>query len=191
MAWDAGYVNPLSGLNELGFGQAGSNYVILRAWQPSSLSFVTLTLDASGNLNVTGGGGGGGGAVTIADGADVTQGAISDALVFGDSSGTISAKLRGISAALKGNGAPLAPATASVTSASSTVLAANASRRGLVIVNVGTVDVYFGCGTAAAMFSGIILTPYGTWVMDRYTFTTASLSAICTSASTLSIQEYQ
>lgn len=47
-------------------------------------------------LNVSGGGGGGG-AVTIADGADVTQGAIADAAVAAGASGTISAKLRRIS----------------------------------------------------------------------------------------------
>ncbi len=40
--------------------------------------------------------GGGGGAVTIADGADVAQGALADAAVTGDSAGTISAKLRGL-----------------------------------------------------------------------------------------------
>lgn len=41
--------------------------------------------------------GGGGGAVTIADGADVNSGSTTDAAVVGDSPGTISAKLRGIS----------------------------------------------------------------------------------------------
>jgi hypothetical protein len=41
------------------------------------------------------GGGGGGGAVTVADGADVTQGAVADAKVIGDNTGTVSAKLRG------------------------------------------------------------------------------------------------
>ena len=39
---------------------------------------------------------GGGGAATIADGADVTQGAIADAAVTTDAPGTISAKLRGL-----------------------------------------------------------------------------------------------
>lgn len=42
------------------------------------------------------GGGGGGGAATIADGADVTQGAISDAAVTTNATGTISGKLRGL-----------------------------------------------------------------------------------------------
>ena len=44
----------------------------------------------------TASGGGGGGAVTIVDGGDVTLGAIADAAVTGDNSGTISAKIRGL-----------------------------------------------------------------------------------------------
>jgi hypothetical protein len=43
------------------------------------------------------GGGGGGGAVTIADGANVVEGSTTDALVGGDSDGTINARLRAIS----------------------------------------------------------------------------------------------
>jgi len=43
------------------------------------------------------GGGGGGGAVTVADGADVTQGAIADAVITAGAAGTVSAKLRAIS----------------------------------------------------------------------------------------------
>ncbi len=42
------------------------------------------------------GGSGGGGAATIADGADVTQGAIANAAVTGDNSGTVNAHLRGL-----------------------------------------------------------------------------------------------
>lgn len=44
----------------------------------------------------TTGGGGGGGAVTIADGADVAEGATTDAAVVTDTTGTISGKLRGL-----------------------------------------------------------------------------------------------
>jgi len=44
-------------------------------------------------VNVTAGGGG---AVTIADGADVTQGALADAAVTTDANGTLSGKLRGL-----------------------------------------------------------------------------------------------
>lgn len=47
-------------------------------------------------VRVVGGGGGGGGAVTVADGADVTQGAIADAAVITDTTGTLSGKLRGL-----------------------------------------------------------------------------------------------
>ena len=50
--------------------------------------------DSSGKLIVISSGGGGGGAVTIADGADVTQGAIADAAATSGSTGTVSAKLR-------------------------------------------------------------------------------------------------
>jgi hypothetical protein len=41
-------------------------------------------------------GGGGGGAVTIADGADVAEGATTDAAVITDTTGTVSGKLRGL-----------------------------------------------------------------------------------------------
>ena len=44
-----------------------------------------------------GGGGGGGGAVTVADGADVTQGALADAAVTAGATGTVNAHLRSIS----------------------------------------------------------------------------------------------
>jgi hypothetical protein len=44
----------------------------------------------------SGGGGGGGGAATIADGADVAQGARADTAVQGDTAGSLSAKLRGL-----------------------------------------------------------------------------------------------
>ena len=42
-------------------------------------------------------GGGGGGPATIADGADVAEGATTDAAVTGDNTGSVSAKLRGLS----------------------------------------------------------------------------------------------
>ncbi len=43
-----------------------------------------------------GGGGGGGGPVTVADGADVAEGATTDAAVVTDVAGTVSGKLRGL-----------------------------------------------------------------------------------------------
>lgn len=58
------------------------NYV----WDPIGLAWAKMTQP----------GGGGGGAATIADGADVTEGAIADAAVTGDNPGTVNAHLRGI-----------------------------------------------------------------------------------------------
>jgi hypothetical protein len=49
---------------------------------------------ATGLPGSPGGGGGGGGAVTVADGADVVQGAVADAIVSAGAVGTFSAKLR-------------------------------------------------------------------------------------------------
>jgi len=51
-----------------------------------------------GTLNPlpTGSSGGGGGATTVADGADVAQGAIADAAVSTDTTGSVSGKLRGL-----------------------------------------------------------------------------------------------
>lgn len=61
-----------------------NNYV----WDPVGLAWVKETQP--------GGGGGGGGAVTVADGADVTQGATTDAAVSTDAAGTVNAHLRGL-----------------------------------------------------------------------------------------------
>lgn len=57
-----------------------------------------IQVDATGVVQTNGsGGGGGGGAATIADGADVNAGATTDAAVTGNNTGTLSAKLRGLS----------------------------------------------------------------------------------------------
>ena len=157
------------------------NQVANLVWDPIGLTWVRATQA----------GGGGGGATTIADGADVAQGAIADAAVFGDVAGTIEAKLRGINALLRGIGTANSPATAAVSNTDSVVLATNASRKKLVITNIGTDNVYFGDGATAVLNSGIVLTQNGTWVMDSYTFTTAAIHAVCASSSTLAIQEYQ
>jgi hypothetical protein len=161
--------------------------------QPLLTSTANYIWDTGGLtwIKMTSAGGGGGGAVTIADGANVSQGATTDAAVYGDVNGTMEARLRGLSQILLGRGIANAPATASVGNTDSIILAANASRKKLVIVNIGAVPVFFGDGQTAALNSGIVLTPNGTWVMDSYTFTVAALHAICSSASTLSIQEYQ
>lgn len=85
------------------------------------------------------------------------------------------------------------PATATIGVSSGAVIAANANRKGLVIVNtstISTVSLNVVAGTAV-LDSGITLTPHGTWTMDEYTFTTAAINGIASLASTiLSIQEF-
>lgn len=65
----------------------------------SALLIVPLALTATID-HPTGSGGGGGGAVTVADGADVTTGATTDAAITTNTTGTISGKLRGLVAIL-------------------------------------------------------------------------------------------
>src|SRR5258706_477510 len=56
---------------------------------------VPININASGEVKVTSSGGGGG-AATIADGADVAEGATTDAAIITNATGTISGKLRGL-----------------------------------------------------------------------------------------------
>lgn len=73
-------------------------------------------VSAADPLPVTGGGGGGGGAVTVANGADVTQGATADA-AYTSGSGTVVSVLKGIFGKIT-NGAGTAAAATRVTYAS-------------------------------------------------------------------------
>jgi len=54
-------------------------------WDTNGLAWIKMTQPGAG----------GGGAATIADGSDVTEGAIADVAVSTDATGTISGKLRG------------------------------------------------------------------------------------------------
>ncbi|MGH8744756.1 MAG: hypothetical protein ACREUY_10815, partial [Burkholderiales bacterium] len=65
----------------------GLNAYAMHAWDAVGLIWVKQTLIPAG---------GGGGAVTIADGADVAEGATADAAVITDAAGTVSGKLRGL-----------------------------------------------------------------------------------------------
>jgi hypothetical protein len=88
VAQTSAYVHRSQLTDTEGLQTEGVNKVALYVWDSVGLSWIKATS--------TGGGGGGGGPVTIVDGGDVTQGAILDAGVVGDVSGTVSAKLRGI-----------------------------------------------------------------------------------------------
>lgn len=234
------------------------------------------------------GGGGGGGAVTIADGADVAEGATTDVALTSDANGTISAKLRGLvkwafermpaslgqklmaasfpvtlasdqsalaitaaslplptgaaTAALQtqpgvdigdvtiNNGAgaaavniqdggnsitvdgsisvtgtatvagvvstktdltPSAPTSASVGVASAQAVAAAATRKGLILVNLSNARISLGFGSAAVLDSGVTLYPGGSYNMGEFDFDVGAVNAIASAAaSTLAIQEY-
>lgn len=107
-----------------------SGYVV------GTLQFVTM--DPNGQLCPGTGGGGGGGAVTVADGADVTQGAIADAAATAGGTGTVSAKLRETTALLgsiaTNTGAPIPPMS---TTTSCTALCSN-----LVLENTASHNLY-------------------------------------------------
>ena len=80
--------NPTTGDYDLATSSDGLLNVATFVWNTGTLSWDKATQ--------AGGGGGGGGAVTIADGADVAEGATTDAAVITDTAGTISGKLRGL-----------------------------------------------------------------------------------------------
>lgn len=86
-----------------------------------------------------------------------------------------------------------APTAVSVGVASGIVIAANANRKGLVLVNTSTAIISLNCvAGAAVLYSGITLNARGgVWVMDEYTFTTAEIRGIASAAaSNLAVQEY-
>jgi hypothetical protein len=86
---------------------------------------------------------------------------------------------------------PASPTTFTAGVASAQAVAANSSRKGLVIINRSTNTVSFGLGAPAVLNSGITLTPNGIWVMDAYTYCTTAINAIASSASSvLAIQEF-
>lgn len=100
------------------------------------------------------GGGGGGGAATIADGADITQGAIADAVVAAGAAGTVEAKLRRLTTDF---GALLAQMTA-VTAGADNV--SNTATGSLVYSRMQVFD-----GATWDRFTGAV-TQSGTWTMQ-------------------------
>lgn len=129
-----------------GFKDAGGN-------------MVAGNLDAGGNLKVVSSGGGGG-PVTVADGADVTQGAQADAAWSGAGSGSVVAILKKIvNTLLTLIGVfPVKSATSTVTfvaaaASSNPVLASNANRLGFVVYNDSQSAVYVKLGATASATS--------------------------------------
>lgn len=150
-----------------------------------------------------------GGASTIADGADVTQGAIADAVVAAGAVGTLSAKLRRLTTDLnagivdlaaielintaiqtaieaQGEGDYATPThTWPVIGAATTVaLVANANRLYAAFINDGTEAIYLYLGAAAVLNRGIRLNASGgSYEMSREigNLYVGAVNGICTS----------
>lgn len=84
------------------------------------------------------------------------------------------------------------PTSASVGVVSAQALAANATRKGLVLVNTSANNISLGFGATAVLNSGVtLLSNGGTFNMDEYDFNTSAVNAIAGgAASNLAIQEY-
>lgn len=84
------------------------------------------------------------------------------------------------------------PTASSVGVTSAQILAANANRKGLILVNTSSGNISLGFGAAAVLNSGITLYPGGSFNMDEYCFTTSAINAIASvAASNIGIQEWQ
>lgn len=150
-------------------------------FQSRSQNAVAVWLaDDDGNpLSIGGGGGGSGGASTIADGADVAQGARADAAYTGSGSATIVSILKGVYARLTTNGAlgSGADRSGSITAANTgqQVAAANTSRRAMAIQNTSSGDLFVnevGGSAGAAGSAGTYTLPAGA------TFTVKTTNAV-------------
>jgi len=87
--------------------------------------------------------------------------------------------------------APAAPTFATVGVASAQAVAANASRKGLALVNTSDNRISLGFGSAAVLDRGITLYPGGSFEMDSFMFDLGAVNAIASAAaSNLAIQEY-
>lgn len=85
------------------------------------------------------------------------------------------------------------PANGTVTGTSSQIVAANANRKGLVIINLSSDKIYIGFGlNAAVVGKGIALTQLGSvYEMSEYDYTVSAINAISSgSSSPVSIQEF-
>lgn len=86
---------------------------------------------------------------------------------------------------------PAAPTAATVGVASAQAVAANASRRGLVLTNTSANRISLGFGATAVLDSGVTLFPGGIFQMDMHLFDLGAVNAIASAASSnLAIQEY-
>jgi hypothetical protein len=95
--------------------------------------------------------------------------------------------------AVKTAAAGNAPASVSVGVASGAAVAANASRKGLTLVNTSAAVISLGFdGAPAVLNSGVTLVPYGSFTMDSNDFSVGAVTAIASAAaSNMAVQEWQ
>lgn len=86
----------------------------------------------------------------------------------------------------------LTPTFVTVGVTSALAVAANSSRKSLVLINTSSNNISFGIGANPAVLnSGITLTPNGVWESDEYSYVTSAINAIASGASSnLSVQEF-
>lgn len=87
---------------------------------------------------------------------------------------------------------PSAATAVSVGVASTSLVAANASRKGLIVTNISANKISLNLlGGAAVLNTGITLFPGWIWEMDEFSFTTNAIDAIASVAATvITIQEF-
>lgn len=86
---------------------------------------------------------------------------------------------------------PAAPTFVTVGLVSALAVAANADRKGLILVNTSVNRISLGFGAPAVLDSGVTLYPAGSFNMAEYDFDLGDVNAIASAASSnLAIQEY-
>lgn len=158
------------------FHVEGVNTVGILVWDTGSLSWIKQTPISSG----------GGGAVTIADGADATQGSIADSAITSDAPGTISAKLRGL---VKWAYERMPVSLGQKTSADSFPVVVASDQSDLpasVKRNAGVISA--GNSSTATLGNGGIFTGTGADVLDYSTITVAIFSDVASATDGVSFQ---
>ncbi len=86
---------------------------------------------------------------------------------------------------------PSSPTASTVGVASAQAVAANASRKGLILTNTSINTISLGLAAAAVLNSGITLYPGGSFSIDEYSFVIGAINAIASAASSnLTVQEF-
>lgn len=86
---------------------------------------------------------------------------------------------------------PASPAAATVGVASAQAVAANATRRGVVLVNTSVNTISCAFGASAVLASGLTLESGAAFTMNEYTFDLGAINCIASAASSnLSVQEF-